>query len=338
MPEVVRRRQWPQVSRPVRNALLWGLAMVALSVIGAAGYMVIEGWSFFDSLYMTVNTLATVGFREIAPMNRAGEAWTMFLSLLSVAVIFGTVGIAGESLIAEMGSGKREVRRMQRNVDALHGHFIVCGYGRVGSLVAAELRDDGQSVVVLDTDPNSLDRAVADGFLVVPGDGTSDAVLLKAGVERARGLVSVIDSDANNVYVTISARSLNPDLFIIGRASTASVMRKVLQAGADRTISPYEMAGHRVVQLALKPGVVDFIDAALSRGDLSFGMEEVGVDARLAGQTVGQLRKLGLFTMAIRHDPGVYEPNPADDRALEHGESLIVSGSTDAMRAISETL
>lgn len=326
------------MNRPVRNVLLWLTAVLVLSLFGAAGYMVLERWSFFDSYYMTIITLATVGFKEVHPMDRAGEAWTMLMSVMAVAVIFGTVGVAGESLIAEMASGKREVKRMQRKVDALHGHFIVCGYGRVGSLVATELRDEGAEVVVLDTDPRSLERAQNDGFLVVPGDGTSDTTLLKAGVERARGLVSVIDSDANNVYVTISARSLNADLFIVGRASTASVMKKVLQAGADRTISPYEMAGRRVVQLVLKPGVVDFIDAALSRGDLSFGMEEVNVDARLAGQTVGQLRALGLFTLAIRHDPGIYEPNPADDRELLAGESLIVSGSTAAMRAIGENL
>lgn len=338
MSDPVGWRRWPHVSRPVRNVLLWLTAMASVSLVGALGYVILEGWSFFDAYYMTVITLATVGFKEVHPMGRAGEIWTLILCVLAVAVIFGTVGVAGESLMAEMASGKREVKRMQRKVDGMQGHFIVCGYGRVGSLVAAELRADGRQVVVLDVDPNSLDRAVADGFPVVPGDGTSDTVLRKAGVEQARGLVTVIDSDANNVYVIISARSLNPDLFIVGRASTSSVMKKVLQAGADRAISPYEMAGRRVVQLALKPGVVDFIDAALSRGDLSFGMEEIGVDAKLAGQTVGQLRAAGLFTLAIRHDPGVYEPNPVDDRLLERGESLIVSGSTAAMRAITESL
>lgn len=312
--------------------------MLVLSLVGAAGYVVLEGWPFFDAFYMTVITLATVGFKEVHPMDRAGEIWTMILSVAAVAVIFGTVGVAGEALVAEMGSGRREARRMQRKVRALHGHFIVCGYGRVGSLVARELRSDGQDVVVLDVGPKSLDRAAADGFLVVRGDGTSDAVLMQAGVDRAKGLVSVIDSDANNVYVVISARSLNPDLFIVGRASTSAVMKKVLQAGADRTISPYEMAGRRVVQLALRPGVVDFIDAALSRGTLSFGMEEIAVDARLAGQTVGGLRAFGLFTLAIRHDPGIYEPNPSDERRLELGESLIVSGSTAAMRSINENL
>nr|NLI49129.1 potassium channel protein [Propionibacterium sp.] len=338
MSDPVRRRHWPAVSRPVRNVLVWGLVVVAATLTGTAGYMILEGWEFFDALYMTVITLATVGFREVHPMDRAGEIWTMLMSVSAVALIFGTVGVAAESIIAEVSSGKREVRRMEKRVNALRGHFIVCGYGRVGSLVARELRDDGREVVVLDVDPASLTRAVEDGFLVVPGDGTSDAVLVKAGVERARGLVAVIDSDANNVYVVISARSLNPDLFIIGRASTAAVMRKVLQAGADRTISPYEMAGRRAVQLALKPAVVDFIDAALSRGDLSFAMEEIEVDSLIAGQTVGDLRARGVFTLAIRHDPGHYVPNPGDDRVLEAGETLIVSGAAAAIRALNEAL
>ncbi len=322
----------------MRNVLGWAAGVVTASLVGAAGYMVLEGWAFFDALYMTVITLATVGFREVHELSRPGQIWTMLLSVAAVALIFGTVGVAAESILAEVSSGKREVRRMEKKVDALRGHFIVCGYGRVGSLVARELRDDGHAVVVLDIDPASLSRAVEDGLLVVPGDGTSDTVLLRAGVERARGLVAVIDSDADNVCVVISARSLNPDLFIIGRASNASVMRKVLQAGADRTISPYEMAGRRAVQLALMPGVVDFIDAALSRGDLSFGMEEVLVDDRLAGQSIGQLRARGLFTLAVRHDPGQYLPNPADDRILERGEALIVSGATGAFRTLGEAL
>lgn len=322
----------------MRSVLLWLLVVAAASLVGTAGYMILEGWAFFDALYMSVITLATVGYREVHPMDRPGEIWTMVMSMAAVALIFGTVGIAADSILAEVSSGKREVRRMEKRVDALRGHFIVCGYGRVGSLVARELRDDGRDVVVLDIDPASLTRAVEENFLVVPGDGTSDAVLIKAGVQRAHGLVAVIDSDANNVYVVISARSLNPDLFIIGRASNAAVMKKVLQAGADRTISPYEMAGRRAVQLALMPGVVDFIDAALSRGDLSFGMEEIVVDDRLAGLTIGQLRARGLFTLAIRHDPGQYLPNPADERVLERGETLIVSGATVAFRTLGEAL
>ena len=328
----------PLGSGPLRLVGFWVLAVSVVALLGSLGYMLVEGWDFFDSLYMTVSILATVGLKEVHPMDRGGEVWTMVLSLASVAIIFGTVGLAAEGVLAEVANGRREGKRMQKKVDALRGHFIVCGYGRVGSLVAGELRESGQQVVVLDASPESLERAIADGFLVVPGDGTSDAVLIGAGVERARGLITVIDSDANNVYVTITARSLNPDLLIVGRASTAAVMKKLQHAGADRAISPYQMAGSRIVQLALRPGVVDFIDAALSRGDLSFGMEEIAVDERLRGQSVGDLRARGLFTLAIRHGDSRYEPNPPDVRALAQGESLIVSGSTAAMRALNEAL
>ncbi len=336
MRRAIWRRRWPHVSRPLRNVLIWSAAVATFAMIGVIGYMVIEGWGFFDALYMTVITLATVGFKEVHPMDQGGLIWTMVLSVAAVIIIFGTVGIAAENMVAEVASGRRELRRMQKRVNALSDHFIVCGYGRVGSLVAKELREDGQDVVVLDVDHTSLDRAVAEDFLVVPGDGTSDEVLLKAGVRRARGLVSAIDSDANNVYVTISARTLNSDLFIVARAGTTAVMHKLKQAGADRTLSPYVMAGRRIVELALRPGVVDFIDAALSRGELSFTLEEVVVDAALAGRTVGDLRSSGLFTLAIKHDVGAYEPNPADDRVLEKGESLIVSGSTDALSALED--
>lgn len=330
------RRLWPSPSRPVRNVLLWGLAVAGVSLVGASGYMLLEGWEFFDALYMTVITLATVGYKEVHPMDRAGQVWTMLLSLGAVAIIFGTVGIAAQSIVTELSSGKREVRRMQKQVESLEGHFIVCGYGRVGSLVAQELIKEGLDVVVLDSDPTSLDRAVRDGHLVVPGDGTSDDVLLLAGVRRARGLVAAIDSDANNVYVTISARTLNPDLFIVGRAGAASVVTKLAQAGADRAISPYVMAGRRIAQLALRPGVIDFIDAALSRDGLEFAMEEVTVDDALAGRTVLDLRRSGLATLAIRRGVGQYDPTPADDRVLTRGETLILAGSAAAMRALNE--
>ena len=227
---------------------------------------------------------------------------------------------------------------IKRTIDSLSGHFVVCGYGRVGSLVARELTEDGQQVVVIDIRPDSLERAARDGFLIVAGDGTSDAVLKAAGVERARGLVSSIDSDANNVYVTLSARAMNPNLFIVGRAGAEGVDLKLRQAGADRAVSPYTMAGRRIAELALRPRVVEYIDAALSRGDLAFSMEEVevGDGSELVGQTVGALRARGVFTLAIMRAPGVYEPNPNDTRTLVPGEHLIVSGSNDALREVAE--
>ena len=189
---------------------------------------------------------------------------------------------------------------------------------------------------MIDILPASLERAAGDGHLVVQGDATDDATLHTAGIDRARGLVTTVDSDANNVYVTLSARSINPALFIVARANTAGSEGKLAQAGADRVVSPYTMAGRRIAELATKPRVVDYIDAALSHGNLSFSLEEVEVDAGspLLGVTVGQLRADGVVTLAILRHDGAYMANPPEDRAIGVGESVIASGSTDALTAL----
>jgi voltage-gated potassium channel len=222
---------------------------------------------------------------------------------------------------------------MAEQVAALNRHYILCGYGRVGSTVARELVHGGHPLVVIDIEAESLARAAADGHLVVQGDATSDATLRLAGIERARGLVTTIDTDANNVYVTLSARSLNPDLFIVARANAEGSEAKLEQAGANRIVSPYTMAGRRIAELAIRPHVADFIDAALSHGELSVSMEQVEVVAGgpLEGRTVGDLRDEAIFTLAIVPGNGRYEANPATDRVLRVGESLVVSGSTERL-------
>lgn len=321
-----------------RHLQIWIGAVLLVAAAGTAGYVVLEGWNVSDALYMAVITLTTVGFKEVHELDSAGRVWTMILSVGAVGIIFGTVGIVAEGLLAEVASGRREAKRMDRAVAELRDHFIICGYGRVGSMVARELVHGGQRVVVVDLRPESLVPAQADGHLVVAGDGTSDVVLRKAGVEHARGLVTCIDSDANNVYVTLSARALNASLFIIGRASADGAAAKVLQAGANRVVSPYSMAGRRIAELALRPRVVEFIDAAMSHGELAFSMEEVEVGAggSLDGRTVGSLRSEGIFTLAIVRGPGAYEANPADERVLAVSETLIVSGSAERLRELRE--
>jgi voltage-gated potassium channel len=322
----------------VNHLRIWVLLVLGIAAFGTAGYVVLQGWSIGDALYMTVITLTTVGYKEVGELDQLGRIWTMLLSIAAVGIIFGTVGLVAEGLLAEVASGRREARRMERAVAELRDHFIICGYGRVGSMVAGELVEGGQRVVVVDIRPESLDHARADGLLVVAGDGTSDSVLIEAGVERARGLVTAIDSDANNVYVTLSARALNPTLFIVGRASAVGAEAKVLQAGANRVVSPYTMAGRRIAELALRPRVIEFIDAALSQGELAFSMEEVEVGAGgpLDGRTVGALRSEGIFTLAVVRGPGAYDPNPPDERVVAVGETLIVSGSAETLRRLRE--
>jgi len=317
---------------------LFALLVFGSIVIGTAGYVVIERWSFSDALYMTISTLATVGFGEVQPLDEAGRAWTILLMIAGVGIIFGTIGIIAEVVVTEVSSTRREAKRMTDQIAALRDHYILCGYGRVGSTVARELQHGGERVVVVDVEPSSLDRARRDGHLVVEGDATEDATLRAAGVEAARGLITTIDSDANNVYVTLSARALNPRLFLVGRANAEGSEAKVLQAGANRVVSPYTMAGRRIAELALRPRVADFIDAALSHGELAFSMEELEVrpGGPIEGRTVADLRRDGIFALAVVTGPGKYEANPPDGRGLVAGESLVVSGSSSVLKPLRE--
>ncbi len=317
---------------------IWLGVVVGAIVIGTTGYLVIEpGWRLIDALYMTVITLTTVGFREVNDLSDVGRVWTMILSLTGVGLIFGSVGIVAEYLVVEATSGRREAKRMTDAVNRLSGHYILCGFGRVGQTVARELVHAGRKVVVIDILPESLARARKEGFLEVEGDATEELTLRAAGIERAKGLITTIDSDAHNVYVILSARSLNPDLFVVARANTADSEGRLMQAGASRVVSPYTMAGHRLAELATRPRVVDFIDAALSHGELSFSMEEVEVVAgnpTIDGSTVAALRDTGVFVLAIVTGERSYEANPSADRILRPGETLVVSGSVPRLREL----
>jgi voltage-gated potassium channel len=328
-----------RLSAPARHHIrLWALVVVAVTVVGTAGYIVLAGWSFDDALYMTVITMTTVGYHEVRALDDLGRVWTMLVAVAGVAIIFGSIGILAESILSEAASGRRERRRMVNAVSALRGHFVLCGYGRVGTTVAGELRHAGVPFVVIDTNPASLATATADGLLVVEGDATRDEILREAGVDRARGLITTVDSDANNVYVTLSARAMNPGLFIVARANQDGAEAKLLQAGADRAVSPYTRAGRQIAELATRPRVADFIDYALSHGELAFSMEEVEIAAGgpLDGRTIGSLVGEGIHPLAIVRGPGDYEPNPPADRVLAPGDGLIVSGTSDTLRALRE--
>ena len=336
-------RPWARTVRNVfeivqgRHVKLWLLAVVTTALIGTIGYVVLFHWSLIDAAYMTVITMTTVGFREVHELVDWPERlWTMLFSIAGVGIIYGSIGIVAEAVLAEASSGRREARRMAERVAELTGHFILCGYGRVGSTVAREFVHAGHALVVIDVEPESLARAAADGHPVLQGDATWDDTLRQAGIDRARGLVTTIDTDANNVYVTLSARSLNPELFIVARANAVGSEAKLEQAGANRIVSPYTMAGRRIAELAIRPHVVDFIDAALSHGNLSVSMEqiEVVVGGPLEGRTVGDLRADGIFTLAIVQVGGGYEANPATNRRFSVGESLVVSGSTERLAAL----
>jgi voltage-gated potassium channel len=331
----------PAPSRILRWVLIWIGVVLGIAGIGAAGYVVLFGWSLSDAIYMTLITLTTEGYREVRQLDDAGRTWTVLVALAGVGIIFGTVGFVAETFVAEALSGRRERRRMADKVAALKDHFILCGYGRVGSTVARELEHAGVPVVVIDSFAGSTDLAAREGHLIVAGDATRDDVLLEAGVTRAKALITTVDTDATNVYVTLSARSLNPKLFIVARANEEGSESKLRQAGADRAVSPYTRAGRQIAELATRPRVADFIDFALSHGQLAFSIEELEVVAGgpLAGQTVADLTGRGIHVMAIvTHGPGQFQTNPPMERRLEPGDQLIVSGTAEILRSLRESV
>jgi voltage-gated potassium channel len=320
-----------------RWAALWAMGVIGVLAVGTAGYVVFFGWSIDDGLYMTAITLTTVGYREVRELDDLARLWTVLLSFAGVGIIFGTVGFVAETFVAEALSGRRQRRRMERTVEALRDHIIVCGFGRVGSTVARELEHAGVPVVVIDTVPHSIEEAKAEGHLVVEGDATRDDVLVRAGIQRAKALITAVDADATNVYVTLSARSLNPKLFIVARANEEGSEGKLRQAGAHRVVSPYTRAGRQIAELATRPRVADFIDFALSHGQLSFSIEEVEVapGGPLDGKTVGDLAGRGMHVMAIvSYGPGQFDTHAPMDRVLKAGEQLIVSGTADVLREL----
>jgi voltage-gated potassium channel len=331
-----RSRSMAPATGPWRLLRVWLLVVAAAFAVGTVGYIAIGGWSLSDALYMTAITLTTVGFREVRELDEPLRIWTSLVAIAGVGIIFGTVGIITEELVRDATSGRREAKRVQDELAGMRDHFVLCGYGRVGSTVARELAHDGHRMVVVDGNEPSVEHARRDGLLVVAGDATDDATLLAAGVDRARGLVATMDSDANNVYVILSARALNPKLFIVGRASTFEAEAKLARAGADRVVSPYTMAGRRLAELASRPRVVDFLDQALSHGQLAFSLEELAIasGSPLMDRDVASLRHDGIFVLAVVRGESDYEANPPDGRVLRAGEVAIISGPHADLRRL----
>jgi voltage-gated potassium channel len=324
-----------------RRYLLMSAIPIVLLGAGTAGYHLIEGWRPLDAFYMTVITLTTVGFQEVHPLSSAGRVFTVFLSLGGVFTLF----YVGVELVGGVVSG--EVRkalgrqRMARNLSELKNHLVVCGFGRMGHLVCREFSKLGLDFVVIDRLPELLrDFAMPHG-IALHGDATSDEVLRKAGVERARGLVTAAASDADNLYVTMSARFLNDRLFIVARAEEEAAEKKLLRAGANRVVSPYAIGGQRVAQAVLRPAVMDFIELATRSEHLELQIEETEVAAgsRLAGGRLkesGLRQELGIIIVAVKRPDGKMVFNPSPDLVISPADILITLGPRHQLDRLEE--
>jgi voltage-gated potassium channel len=324
--------------------LLSGGLLFALLAVGTAGYIIIEGWTPFEALYMTVTTVTTVGYMEVRPLSGAGRLFTLGLIVSGVGVILysltnGVAFVVQGDLAAILGG-----RRMQGTIQQLTGHFVLCGFGRVGEEIAREFSDRGTSFDVVEHNPEALHRATAAGHLAVEGDATADPVLEAAGIRRARGLIAASDSDAGNAFITLSAKALAPAVYVIARAGTAANEAKLRRAGADRVISPYTLAGRRIALAAVQPFVVDFVDTLSRAGSAGHGGRgeailaelEVKPDTALAGATLAQACRgaPSVTVLAVRRPDGSVAVAPAGDTVLAPGDQLMLLGSEDDVRAL----
>jgi len=321
-----------------RNLVTAAVVLVTLPVIGTAGYVVIEGWNFIDALYMTVITMTTVGFREVRPLDTEGRIFTMLFTLTSVGAIFyAMLGLFQFLLEGELGSFLG-VRRMKRQIESLRDHYILCGYGRVGDEIAREFLERDIPFVVIETNPSSIERGQRQGILMLIGDATNDEILREAGVERAKCLLAASDSDAGNTFIVLTARALNPGLFLVSRASYPDSEPRMRRAGADRVFSPYITAGRQMALSAIQPMVIEFIDtlAARQEGGPVLAEIEISEGSGLAGGTIHDILHWTrtITVLGLQKASGPLQVGPANTTLVEAGDKLIVMGEEDELERI----
>jgi voltage-gated potassium channel len=296
--------------------------------------MIIEGWNFIDSLYMTIITITTTGFEEVHQLSTAGEIFTLILILFSFGTVIyiGTVGI---QIFIE--SKIFRSKKMQKRIEKLSGHYIVCGFGRMGSHICRELKESSVDFVVIENNEENFDKLDSLGYLYDRGDASSDAALIRTGISKAKGLVAVLSSDAENVFTTLSAKSLNPEIFVVARAIDFSTEPKLLKAGADRVVKPYELGGHRMAEIVLRPGVLDFIDVVAGKKKVDLRMEEITVKtgSSMDKKTLAELplrRDLNIIIVAIQNEQkGIFIYNPQSDTVVDVGNKLIAIGERSSL-------
>lgn len=323
----------------IRRLRLAAALTAFVVAIGVAGYMFLEGMRFLDALYMTVITVATVGFQEVQKLTDAGRGFTIALIILGVSTIAYSAATLLEFMIEGHLTGLLERKRMSRDLARLDNHYVVCGYGRVGQEVARSFAAHGAAFVVIDNDPEQIAACIEDGHTCIEGEATDDEVLELAGVARARGLIAALDADAENVFVTLAAKQLNRDIFIVARAEREESESKLRKAGADRVLTPTVIGGRRMASLALKPLVSEYLDVVTRAGNVEYRLEEFEIKegSCLAGETVKTARireRTGALVIAVHHPHAGFNTNPTSDLVLEAGDHMVVMGTATQLAAL----
>jgi len=319
------------------------MAVGVVIVLGTVGYILIEGWSAFDAFYMTVTTVATVGFQEIHPLSTAGRAFTVGLIISGVGTLFYLLGNLARLLVEGELRALLGRYRTEGKMKAVTNHYIVCGYGRMGKRICKEFRAKPLPFVVIDKNPDVIASLQREGLMAVEGDATQDDVLIRAGIERAKGVVSVVNTDTENLFIVLTARGLNKDLYIVARAGDEGSEQKLMRAGANRVSSPYHIGGMQMAQAVIRPAVMDFLELATQSEHLDLQMEELTVEqgSRFDGRTpcdCGFSEDPGLVLIAVKRTLGHLEFNPGSKVLLAKGDKLIVLGQPESLKRLESVI
>ncbi len=318
------------------------LAVTLLALVlavGTAGYVLIEGWNAWDAFYMTVISITTAGYEEVHQLSRAGQVFTSLLLIGGVGAAFYAFTLVAAEIIDSRLHPRSEERHRSHMIDELKDHFIVCGGGRIGMIVSDEFARQRVPFVVIDRDPEAVHDMLVKRYLAVQADASREDMLTKLRIDRARGLIAALGSDAENVYTILSARGLRPNLLVIARADSEDAERKLLKAGATRVISPYQIGATQIAQTALRPAVVDFVQLATSSENLELAMEQVTIAASslLVDRSIVEAnlrQRFGVIVVGIRRCDGRMEFNPPPDAIMRAGDQLVVLGPPELLKGL----
>ena len=319
------------------------ILLFAVIFAGTIGYSVFEDMPVFDAFYMTVITISTVGFSEIKPLSQVGRIITVIVIVSGISVLTYTLGQVARIFVE--GELQRILgrRKLEKQISKLNDHYIICGSGRIGTIISRELSDEKIPFVVIEQDSEKVTQLEEDHFLYLNMDATSEEALLQAGLKKAKGIVTAVKSDADNVFITLTAKGLRPDIFVLARASDVQNESKILRAGATRVVCPYLFGGRRMAQILKKPTVIDFIDSAMMDSQLGLSMEEavIGPASDLIGKTLidSQIRqRFGVIIVAIKKPTSEMIFNPTPTEKLESEDTIVVIGKKEDLKRMNEVL
>ncbi len=327
----------------LKNIIRGLLMLIGIILLGTVGYMFIEKWNFLDSLYMTIITITTVGFEEVKPVSEHGRIFTIFLIFMGMGIIAYTLGLVAQAMIEFQIMSILGRRKLGLKIKSLKEHYILCGYGKIGRVVANELKSRDIPLLVIEKNPELRETLEKSEHPYIIADATMEDVLIEAGINRAKGIVALLSSDADNLFITMTAKTLNPALFVLARAEEEHTYNKLIRVGADRVVMPHIIGGQKLANLIIRPAVAEFLELTVHNREIELEIEELMVKKGspmngLSLEKSGIRQKTNVIIVAIRKKEGQMIFNPSSKTQIEEGDILIALGQRDGLRRLSKLL